>query len=151
MNLKIAIDSVECWLTPVRGEPIEVALYFHPREGSPAAPLVLRRQLNDPEALFLPCEVEGRPRLVRVDWIAYLTFDTGLGTTMNEEDILASRADVSLDLVTGANLAGTLLYHGRPGDRVSDYLNSMSYRFLQLRNEDGAHEVNRSAVEQILF
>jgi hypothetical protein len=151
MDLKIGVETLNCRLTPVHGPPMEVALFFHPLDGPTVATLALRRQLNDPETSFLPCEVEGRTRLVRVDWIAYLTFGTGPDAAMNDEDARASGAEVSLDLVTGAKLAGTLLFHGRPGDRVSDYLNSMPNRFLQLRNEDGAHEVNRSAIAQIRF
>lgn len=151
MSLRLEVDHLRARLLTVGGGALDALLFVHRRENSLAAPERIRRRLNDPKTAFLPCEAGDESRLLQVDRIAYVAFEDGVSDGALDGEAGASRTELTLDLVTGETLRGTLIYHGKPGDRASDFLNSGADRFLLVMTDLGVTYVNRRAVEQVRF
>jgi len=151
MSLRLEVDQLRARLLTVGGQTMDALLFIHRREGGPAAPERVRRRLNDPKNSFLPCEADDESRLLQVDRIAFVAFAEGVSDGALDGEGAASRAELTLDLVTGKTIQGTLLYDGKPGDRASDFLNSSADRFLLVLSDLGVTYINRRAIEQIRF
>lgn len=151
MSLRIEVDELRATVSTVGGARLEALLYVHRHEGATSAPETVRRQLNDLRTNFLPCEAENATRLLQVERIAYVAFKDGVSDGALDGEDGAARTDLTLELVTGDILRATLVYHAKPGDRASDYLNSTRDRFLLVLADLGVVYVNRGAIEQILF
>ena len=151
MSLRVEVDQLRARVLTVGGESMEALLFVHRLDGALAAPERVRRRLNDPKTAFLPCEANDESRLLQVDRVAYVAFEDGVSDGALDGEAGASRTDLTLDLVTGKTLRGTLIYHGKPGDRASDFLNSGADRFLLVLTDLGVAYVNLRAIEQIRF
>ena len=151
MSLRLEVDQLRATLLTVSGETMDAMLYVHRREGSPAAPERVRRRLNNPDTAFLPCEANDESRLLQVDRIAYVAFADGVSDGALDGESGAARTELTVQLVTGESLQGTLVYHPKSGDRASDVLNSGADRFLLLLTDLGVTYVNHRAIEQIRF
>lgn len=151
MSLRLEVDQLRAHLLTVGGKTMDASLYVHRGAETLAPPERVRRRLNDPKTAFLPCEANDQSRLLQVDRIAFVAFADGVSDGALDGEAGASRTELTLELVNDRTLHGTLLFHGKPGDRASDFLNSAADRFLLVITDLGVTYVNRQAIEQIRF
>ena len=150
MDYAIDVTRTPIHLKTLTGEEIDAAAYVHPVAHADFRPESVGDRLNDPEAHFLPCEVEGESFLVRLESISYVVTTTAVPEVESMETVGATHSQVELWLASGDRLRGDLIYEAERGEeRVSDMLNRSSSRFLLLVDGERTYFVQRSAVDRV--
>jgi hypothetical protein len=131
------------------GLAVDGEVFLHVVGGS-GHPETLGERLNDLSVRFLPCRVDGRVELVRVDGISFVEARAPLPELREIEEVGAVRQQVDVELAGGYHLGGELVYTRPPGSqRVSDLLNSGAERFLLLLDGDQARYLRRDALVRV--
>lgn len=150
MDYSINVTRTPIHLKTLAGEEIAVAVFVHPVGHADYRPESVGDRLNDPEAQFLPCEVDGEKFLVRLESISYAVTIGEVPEVESMETVGATQSRVELWLRSGERLRGDLLYEAERGEeRVSDMLNRSQSRFLVLLDGEKTYFVLRDAVDRV--
>ena len=149
-DLTIKVERVAASVVDRNGRSSDLVFFLHTVSPHLFATETVADRLNDPETEFLPCEVEGRTELLRLDSLSYVEI-RGLAPEIERlDEIGAVHAQVELELDCGDSLAGELIYEAPPkAPRVSDLLNSRATRFLILASGDRTLFVRRNAIARV--
>jgi hypothetical protein len=150
MDYAIEVTRIPIHLKTLTGEEIHAAAFVHPVGHADYRPESVGDRLNDPEAQFLPCEVDGEKYLVRLESVSYVVTTEVVPEVESMETVGAIHSHVELWLRSGERLQGDLIYEAERGEeRVSDMLNRSRSRFLVLIQGDRTYFVLRDAVDRV--
>jgi hypothetical protein len=150
MDLTIQVERVKASVVDRKGRSSDLTFFLHTVSPHLFAAETVADRLNDPEAVFLPCETGGRTELIRLSSLSYVEIH-GLAPEIERlRETGAIRAKVELELDCGDSLTGELVYEAPPTtSRVSDLLNSRATRFLFLSAGERTLFVRRDAVARV--
>jgi hypothetical protein len=150
MDYAIDVTRTPIHLKTLTGEEIDAAAFVHPVGHADYRPESVGDRLNDPEAQFLPCEIDGEKYLVRLESVSYVVTTDAVPEVESMETVGAIHSQVELWLRSGERLQGDLIYEAERGEeRVSDMLNRSRSRFLVLIHGDRTYFVLRDAVDRV--
>lgn len=150
MDYAIDVKRTPVHLKTLAGEEIDASAFVHPVGHADYRPESVGDRLNDPEAEFLPCEVEGEKYLVRLESLSYVVSAGSVPEIETMDTVGAIHTEVELWLRSGERLRGDLVYEAERGEeRVSDMLNRSQSRFLVLTDGDSTYFVLRAGVDRV--
>lgn len=152
MSYAVEVERRAARLVDAGGSSREVVFFLHTVRKHDYRHESLADRLNDLDARFVPCEIDGRIELLQIDWIVYVEPRGRLPEFDRLVEEGAIRTLVEVDLVTGESLRGALLYEAPiDNDRVSDLLNTRADRFLALQGEGWSRLVRCGAITRLRF
>lgn len=150
MDFAIDVTRTRIGLKTLAGERLEVMVFVHPIGHADYRPESVGDRLNDPDAEFLPCEIDGESHLVRLSSLSFAFMGESVPEVESLETVGAVHSRVELRLKSGDLLCGDLIYEAERGEeRVSDMLNRSSDRFLVLIDGGTTYFVLRDAVDRV--
>lgn len=150
MDYSIDVDRILIRLRTRTGEQIEATVFVHPVVHADYRSESVGDRLNDAEARFLPCEIDGESHLLSLSSITCAVLEGPVREVESLENVGAMRSSVELWLKSGDRLQGELLYEAKRGEeRVSDMLNRTDRRFLVLIDGETTYFVLRDAIDRV--
>lgn len=150
MGFEINVKRVPAVLHNFKAETLKAIFFVHLVSAHGHHVETIGERLNDPELDFLPIEIDGRVKLVRITSIVFVEF----ADTPPEVETLyhgsAQRERIRLSLRTGEKLQGELVFQA-PYERrrVSDILNNRHLRFLILVDDGATYYIQRDAIDEV--
>ncbi len=150
MDYSIDVGQTPVHLKTLSGEEIDAMVFVHPVGHADYRPETVGDRLNDPDAHFLPCEIDGQSYLVNLSSISYAVTSQPVPEVDSLETVGAVHSQVELWLKSSDRLRGDLIYEAERGEeRVSDMLNRTTSRFLVLIDGTTTYFVLRDAVDRV--
>lgn len=147
MSLALEVREIHLRIVDMRGEVSSGAIFLHTIGELGVRPEPLVERLNDTAARFVPIRRDGGVELLHLAWVAYVAALGRAPEVAAREAIGAQHASVELELASGEQLTGELVYLRPAGSsRVSDLLNGAGERFLMLVTQEETLFVNRDAI-----
>lgn len=149
-DLHVDFGELRARVVTVHGEKWPVTILFDSHDHSDGAP-ILGERLDEPID-YIPCRMGDSTCLLHLDRMAFIELADEGAEVSRLEAIGASPEKVSLNLINGIRLVGSLMIEGDASHRrVSDYLNNIARRFVLVKTMTGVKYVHRDAIARVDF
>jgi CheY-like chemotaxis protein len=149
-DLSVPTRPVPFRVWTVDDATVEARVYLRLDAEGHAGPETLQDRLNDPD-LFLTLSVDADPPVVFLNKIQVIRAEVTEEAPAQEEDSVGVSIErVTVQLISGEQLAGTVRIEGRAGMcRLSDFLNTQP-AFLPLRGTDRLHLLHKRFIVRVI-
>jgi hypothetical protein len=149
MSYAVQVQRQTVRMVAFDGKTAEGEIYLQ-SFGPSGAAQTLWEKLNDPGAVFIPFQSDGKVDLVHLYWVAYFEVAGLAPEVALRLEVGAVRERAELELVSGETVRGELIYARPPESRrISDLLNSPGERFLLLVDGDRTRYLHRHALVRV--
>lgn len=150
MSLEIKVTRLAARMVDVEGRQTDAAFFLHSVGLHATREESLGERLNEDGCRFLPCDVDGKKRLVSVGRIAYIEIAGSTADLDDHEQAGAHHTPFDALLVTGEHLSGELVHESPPtSNRLSDVLNRPGGRFVLAVRAGHTLYLNREAIASV--